>query len=190
MSPPFPFVLAGSECFELIKQIGIVPAIVAPQNIINFPNKKDLPASFSLKCAKDKAIAAKYPHPNTLIFAAATVFACGRRILSSVETTQEARKHLELFSGRRHQIYTSLYLITPVDEEYSRTVKTTITFKNLSQTQIDSYLNSQEWKGTYGYNPQGIGGHFIKQINGSPSNLLGLPLFETYNLLQNPLGLK
>jgi septum formation protein len=59
-----------------------------------------------------------------------------------------------------------------------------VTFKRLSKVEIDSFLDSRDWEGVCGYRIQGIAGAFISQINGTPSNIMGLPTCETAQLLQ------
>jgi len=189
--PSFPLVVASApRCLELLKQIGLVPAVVRTQNMEALPRADDMPALFSLRRANLRALEAFRHHPNLIIFSADTIVGCGRRILSPVKTIDEAYQSLKLLSGRRHQVYTSLCLILPeTGVTRHRTVKTTVTFKRLHASEIELYLESREWEDTCGYTFHGLSGRFIKRLNGSPSNLLGLPLFEAYNLLKTPLGL-
>ena len=97
----------------------------------------------------------------------------------------EAHKYLSLLSGRRHRVYTGIALITPEGKSISRVVATTVIFKRLSAADLESYLSHDEWQGKAGaYAIQGFAARFIKGINGSYSNVVGLPLFETTNMLQ------
>ncbi len=190
MRAAFPLVLAsGPKYLPHLKKIGVTPDVVSPDPFLSSPDKLDLPVQFSLRRAGSQAMAAQSLHPNAIIFSANTVIACGRRILSPINSIFDAVPRLILLSGKRHQVYTSLCLILPTGIKKHRTVKTVITFKKLSENELSDYAAGNEWMNTCGYDPEGFAGHFIKQINGSFSNVQGLPLFETYNLLQNPLGL-
>jgi len=113
-----------------------------------------------------------------------TVVACGRRILSKAETLEQARSFLELLSGRRHRVISGLAIVSPEGKVYKRTVETHVTFKRLSLEDLDLYLASGEWRDKAGaYAIQGLAAKFIRAINGSYSNVVGLPLFETSQLL-------
>ena len=90
---------------------------------------------------------------------------------------------LTLLSGRRHRVTTAVTL-RKNDLIWSRSVTTSVKMKNLSDIEISSYIRSQEWRGKAGgYAIQGIASVFIPFISGSYSNVVGLPLTETANLL-------
>ncbi|MCF6303281.1 MAG: Maf family protein, partial [Devosiaceae bacterium] len=114
-----------------------------------------------------------------------TVVAVGKRILEKAIRPEEARKFLKLLSGRRHKVYSGISLITPGGQQYSRVAVTSVTFKRLSAQDLEYYLAHDEWQGKAGaYAIQGRAARFIKSLNGSYSNVVGLPLFETTNMLQ------
>ena len=111
--------------------------------------------------------------------------AVGRRILPKAETEAEARDCLKLLSGRRHKVLGGLCLIGPNGKQNLRLVTTSVTFKRLSVRETDDYIASGEWQGKAGgYAIQGRAAAFVKQIVGSYSNVVGLPLFETSSLLK------
>jgi septum formation protein len=112
------------------------------------------------------------------------VVACGRRILGKAEDKKQAADFLKLLSGRRHDVYTGVSLITPSGIS-NRTVKTVVRFKNLNADEINDYISHDEWKGKAGaYAIQGFAAKFIISINGSYSNVVGLPLYEVTNMLK------
>ena len=104
--------------------------------------------------------------------------------MPKTETPEQARKCLELMSGRGHRVFTGVALVKPGGDIVSRVVETRLKMKRLSPAEIDSYLSSKEWQGKAGgYGIQGRAGAFISNIIGSYTNVVGLPLFETRNLL-------
>lgn len=133
--------------------------------------------------AKAEAIAAR--HGGALVLAADTVVALGRRILPKAETETEARRCLELLSGRRHRVLTAVCLAAPGGRVSERLSVTTVRFKRLQAAEIDAYVAGGEWRGKAGgYAIQGQAAAFIPWIGGSHSNVVGLPLFETLALLR------
>ena len=100
------------------------------------------------------------------------------------EFVEEAIASLQLLSGRSHRVFTSVTLITPENSARSKLVETRIRFKRLSKEEMDSYIASREWRGKAGaYAVQGIAGAFVQKIAGSYTNVVGLPITETVNLL-------
>ena len=90
-----------------------------------------------------------------------------------------------MLSGRSHRVFSGIALISPKSEVFARIVETSVTFKRLDKNDLASYLRSGEWEGKAGgYAIQGLAAGFIRQIKGSYSNVVGLPLFETTQLLQ------
>jgi septum formation protein len=121
---------------------------------------------------------------GVLVLAADTVVAVGRRILPKAETEAEARTCLALLSGRTHRVYTAVAVKTPSGVVRDRLVETRVAFKRLSPREIDAYIESGEWRGKAGgYAMQGKAARFVIAIIGSYSSVVGLPLYETANLL-------
>jgi septum formation protein len=120
------------------------------------------------------------------VLAADTVVASGTRILPKADTRASVRECLQRLSGRRHQVLTAVAIARNDNPEFlrSRVVVTRVSFKRLSQSDIDAYCESAEGEGKAGgYAIQGRAEAFVRQLNGSWSNVVGLPLFETVNLL-------
>ncbi len=165
---------------ELLAQIGVVPDAVIPADIDETPLKAELPRVYVARIALAKAHAVQ---ADGLILAADTTVAVGRRILGKPNDAAEATKFLLLLSGRRHKVITSVALRLN-DRIWQRSVETSVKFKRLSDAELSAYLRSMEWQGKAGgYAIQGIGGAFIPSINGSYTNVVGLPLTETANML-------
>ena len=175
---------ASPRRLDLLAQIGIVPDEVRPADINEDPIAGELPKGHALRLAREKAIKVASENPDTIILAADTVVGVGRRILPKTETLDEARKCLELMSGRGHRVYTGVAVIKPTGEMTSRVVETRLKMKRLSDAELAQYLESGEWRGKAGgYGIQGRAGAFISSLIGSYTNVVGLPLFETRNLL-------
>lgn len=175
---------------NLISQVGIEPDALRPSEIDETPNKGELPRSYANRLAKSKAEAglAAAARDDELagayILAADTVVAVGRRILPKAELLDDAQQCLRLLSGRNHQVYTSVCLVTPSGTIRQRLVDTRVRFKRLSNEDIEDYLATGEWQGKAGgYAVQGLAGSFIVKIAGSYSNVVGLPLYETVSML-------
>jgi len=144
-----------------------------------------LPARHAQRLADAKAVAVAHRHPGAYVLAADTVVACGRRILPKAESEGQARRCLDLLSGRRHRVYGGVCLIGADGRKLRRVVCTAVIFKVLGRQEIDDYLASAEWQGKAGgYAIQGRAAVFVRGLVGSYSNVVGLPLFETASLLR------
>ncbi len=176
---------ASPRRLELLRQIGISPAAVVPPEISEQPKPRELPAKLALRLAVEKAEAVAALHHDAVVLGADTVVSCGRRILPKAESRAEAAACLELVSGRRHRVYGGIAVIGPDRRCATRVVVTSVSFKRLTETEIAAYLESAEWKGKAGgYAIQGRAGAFVKAINGSYTNVVGLDLFATASLLR------
>ena len=175
---------ASPRRLELLRQIGIVPDHVEPADIDETPRRGELPAGHVVRLAEAKARAVWPRYPDAFILAADTVVACGRRILPKAENEATARACLDLLSGRRHRVYGGVALLTPAGELATRRVISQVAFKRLSEEELAAYLASGEWHGKAGgYAIQGHAAALIPWIAGSYSNVVGLPLYETVQLL-------
>ena len=166
---------------DLLAQIGVVPDAIRPAEIDETPAKKELPRPYVERMAREKC--AVLGGGDGLVLTADTVVSCGRRILGKPGDVGEAERVLRLLSGRSHRVTTAI-CVARGEAVHCRTVETRVTFKRLSDAEIAGYLASGEWRGKAGgYAIQGIAGAFIPRINGSYSNVVGLPLAETAALL-------
>ena len=167
----------------MLAQIGITPDRVISPEIDETPSRDELPRAYALRIARAKAEAVA--PPGCLVLAADTVVAAGRRILPKAETEAEARRCLTLLSGRRHNVLTAVVLATPEGKRSERLVTSVVGFAQLTAQQLDAYLAGGEWQGKAGgYAIQGQAAMFVRFLSGSYSNVVGLPLFETAQLLR------
>ncbi|MDB5360661.1 MAG: septum formation protein Maf [Rhodospirillales bacterium] len=175
---------ASPRRVDLLTQIGYPPDLIAPADIDETPLKDETPARHAERLAVEKARRIAADHPTDFVLGADTVVACGRRILPKAEDPATARKCLTLLSGRRHRVFGSVALIGPDGKLALRRVQSAVAFKRLSDAELDWYLASGEWHGKAGgYAIQGLAARFVREIVGSYSNIVGLPLFETTQLL-------
>jgi nucleoside triphosphate pyrophosphatase len=176
---------ASPRRLELLRQIGIEPDVIDPARIDETPLAGELPPGHVRRVALAKAAAVAPRHSEDFVIAADTVVACGRRILPKADSADAARACLALLSGRRHRVYGGLVVVAPGGRQAVRVVCTAVTLQRLGPERIEAYLDSGEWQGKAGgYAIQGRAAGFIAAINGSYSNVVGLPLYETAQLLR------
>lgn len=151
------------------------------------PRKSEQPRVHAERLAaeKAKAVAARWSGAAAIVLAADTVVACGRRILPKAESDAEVLACLDQLSGRSHQVITAVALLTQDGKLCRRTVLTRVAFRRLDAREIEHYIASREGIGKAGgYAVQGRAETFVRQLNGSYSNVVGLPLAETVALLR------
>lgn len=164
-----------------------MPAAIVPAAIDESVKKGEQPRAHAIRLAGEKAraVADNYAGNHAgFILAADTVVACGRRILPKAETDDQVRACLAVLSGRRHQVMTAIALLTPERALRTRLVMTRVSFHRLTAREIDAYVDCREGLGKAGgYAVQGRAELFVKEISGSYSNIVGLPLSDTVRLL-------
>ena len=181
------FVLASASPrrIELLKNIKIFPKIIYSSEINEDINSKENPKRYCIRIAKNKALKALEKYQEEFILSADTIVFCGNKIFLKPKDKEEAKKFLAFFSGRKHNVLTCVCLAKKNLIKLKK-VFTKVTFKRLNAQEIEKYLLTNEWKDKAGaYAIQGYAEKFVKRINGSYSNVVGLPLFETYNLLNS-----
>lgn len=178
---------ASPRRLALLEQIGITPDRVVPADIDESVHPRELPRVHALRIAteKAKAVHTRIAGERAVILAADTVVACGRRILPKAEDDATVTKCLNLLSGRRHQVVTAVVTIDAAGKLRARVVDTKVSFARLQAEEITRYVESREGLGKAGgYAIQGRAAVFADAINGSYSNVVGLPLAETFRLLK------
>ena len=181
-----PFILASASPRrrDLLAQIGLIPAQIIPADINEDPIEGELPRMHALRLACEKAQKVSLGHPGVVTLASDTVVGVGRRILPKTENRASAEKCLRLLSGRAHRVFTGVAVIDAHGLLRSRVSETRLKFKRLSEAEITAYLDSEEWDGKAGgYGIQGLAGAFIHHLSGSYTGVVGLPVYETRNLL-------
>jgi septum formation protein len=170
-----------------MRQIGVEPVRIETPSIDETPVKQEQPRDYAgrLACEKRDAILERLGPTDSYVLAADTVVACGRRILPKAEDRDTAEACLRLLSGRRHRVYTGVAVSAPDGRSNACIALTTVTMKRLGSEQLMGYLQSGEWEGKAGgYGIQGRAEAFITSISGSYSNVVGLPLKVSADLLR------
>ena len=176
---------------ELLAQIGLVPALILAPSIDETPLRDELPRPYveRLALAKAQSAAKVQSAADALILAADTVVAVGRRILPKADDEATARRCLGLLSGRRHRVITAVVLLHPGGRS-ARVVESVVAFSRMTARQTDALIAAGDWHGMAGgYAVQGHAASFVRFLSGSYSNVVGLPLFETAQLLRGHGGL-
>jgi len=167
---------------DLLTGVGLAPDRIAPADINETPHPGELPARHAARLARKKLEAAA--HPGCYVLASDTVVSVGRRILPKTETRDAAEACLRLISGRNHRVHTGVAVRAPDGSVAERLSETRIKFKRLSEAEIAFYLESGEWRGKAGgYGVQGLAGAFVINLIGSYTGVVGLPVYETRQLL-------
>ena len=167
---------------DLLAQIGAAPDLIAPADIDETERPGETPRALAMRLAKSKLAAAQ--HVGDYVLASDTVVGVGRRILPKTEQRDEAERCLRLLSGRNHRVFTGVAVCAPDGREALRVVETRIAFKRLSECEIASYLDSEEWRGKAGgYGVQGRAAAYVVKMIGSYTGVVGLPVYETRQML-------
>lgn len=169
---------------ELLAQVGIIPDQIVPADIDESRYSGERPRDLAKRLSVEKAQAVAALHPDAFILAADTVVAMGHRVLEKPEDEAEARAFLQKLSGRRHSVIGGITVLSPDGTARAADVTTKVKFKRLTPTEIDDYIAGDEWQGKAGgYAIQGRAAAFVPWIGGSYSNVVGLSLSDTVNLL-------
>lgn len=175
---------ASPRRLELLAQIGITPDRVIPADVDETPLKDETPRRLVLRLAEIKAQAIAAANPDAYVLGADTIVAVGTRILGKPVDAADAERMLKLMSGRAHKVMTGVCVIAPGGRQGSRLAETRIKFRHLSPEDVVRHIAVGEWRDAAGaYKAQGVAGGDIAHLSGSHSAVVGLPLFETRNLL-------
>lgn len=169
---------------QLLSQAGYNVAHINPQDVDESALKGETPREYVKRIAYAKFDSALKKDSADIIISADTITVTGRRIFQKPETDQEAFDMMAHFSGRRTRIIT--YVCVGNSKECkSRLVVSAAKIKNLSEHEIKAWVATKDWVGVSGgIKLQGLSSVFIESIQGSFTNVVGLPMTETYNLLK------
>jgi len=171
---------------ELLEQIGIT-AMVQAVDIDESRNRDEPVIDFVERLAMDKAQRGFDTVKNVEalpVLGSDTIIEIGGMVLGKPRDREHAKEILTMLSGQVHQVHTSVAIVTQ-ERKVIETSSTHVHFKILEADEIDSYINTGEADDKAGaYAIQGIAAQFVKNINGSYSGVMGLPLYETVKLLK------
>jgi septum formation protein len=167
----------------LLEQIGLTPDRIVSPGIDETPARDETPRLYARRVARSKADAT--PCPGCFVLAADTVVSVGQRILHKAETREQIHHCLRLLSGRRHLVMTCVVLTAPDGHTAERLVESIVIFNRMTEDHIQRYVATEEGLGKAGgYAINGRAAGFIRFVSGSYSGVVGLPLFETAQLLR------
>jgi septum formation protein len=183
--PPLILASASPRRLELLAQAGVRPDAVEPSDIDEALVRGETPRQAAERLARAKAGVIATGPRRAYVLAADTIVALGRRVLGKPATADEARSMLTLLSGRNHRVFTGVAVVAPDGRAAARVAEARVAFKRFSDRDLAGLLDSEEWRGVAGgYRIQGRAGAHVTHLIGSYSGVVGLPLYETLNLLQ------
>lgn len=162
---------------EMLERVGLVLEIV-PADIDETPWPQETPAQYVARVALAKALAVAARQPSACILAADTTVTLDGEILGKPDDESHARAMLQRLSGHTHQVLTAFAIVAP-GQSICETVASDVEMIALAPPMIDDYVACGEWRGKAGgYAVQGIGAAMVRQVRGSVTNVIGLPLAE------------
>lgn len=167
---------------ELLASAGLEFAVVVPE-IDETPLPGETPRDTVLRLAREKASAIAARHPQARVLAADTTVVLDGRMLEKPKDTDEARRMLRSLSGRTHEVLTA-YALWQNDTLHSDVCTTRVTFRALTDTEIETYIATGEPMDKAGaYGIQSGAAHMVRSLEGSYTNVVGLPLAEIMVML-------
>ena len=184
MNPSLILASASPRRSELLTQLG-VQFRVHPADIDESVLAGEAPVDYVTRMAGEKAerVASLYSDPGHAVLAADTTVVIDGDVLGKPADLSDGLAMLARLSGREHEVTTAICLIFD-GEVTARRVTTRVQFARLTRAESEAYLATDEpWDKAGGYGVQGLAGAFVQRIDGSYSNVVGLPLHETWQLL-------
>lgn len=181
------FILAsGSQSrLELLKSVDCEPKKVYPANIDEAPLKKEKPENYVKRISLNKALYVKSVFKDDNILSADSIIVAKNRIIQKPKNIDELKYFLTLYSGKNIKCYTSVSFIKKDNTVINKLVLTKIKFKVFNNRDINDILNEKNisLNTAGGIKIEGFCECLVKRINGSYSNIKGLPLYEARNIL-------
>ena len=183
---------------DILEQLGFHPIVLANNDhtLRNFQGDEvqlsnETPQDYVERIAREKAVIAlgkiqAQALPLLPVLSADTTVIADGLILGKPDDETQAQDFLRRLSGKEHEVRTAVCVGTDVDNLLMRVSISTVRFKALTETEIRSYVRmAQPYDKAGGYGIQGLAGAFISEIHGSYSGIMGLPVFETCELLKS-----
>jgi septum formation protein len=167
-----------------------VEHIIVPADIDETPRTGEAPTALVERLAAEKALAVKHKlksegtlNDDTVIIASDTLIAFNGESVGKPVDKADAHRILGMLSGKTHEVLTAVSVLSTA-KQITEVINTYVDFATLTDAQIDAYWESGEPADKAGsYAIQGIGGEFVVSIKGSASAVVGLPLYQTRQLL-------
>jgi septum formation protein len=173
---------------DLLSGLGLKVEVRPPVGVDETPQPEEAPGAYVERLAREKnrSIASD----GAVVVSADTAVVCGGEILGKPRDETDARRILNLLSGRNHRVLTGI-CVRQNRALKSRVVQTEVTFRTLGGAELDAYLATDEpWDKAGAYAIQGRAGSFVDHIQGSYTNVIGLPLGECLAMIGEVAGLQ
>ncbi len=182
---------SSSRRRELLSLLDI-PFEVKYPRIEEIPLEKEKPAEFCRRASDKKAHTVAKDHKHAIIIAADTVVVVDDIILGKPRDYNEASRFLMMLKGRAHNVFTGYTILCMAKEKsISRVINTKVHFNDMTEEEISWYISTKEPMDKAGaYGIQGLGKLFISRIEGSYTNVIGLPLSDLYTDLKGFRGVR
>ena len=169
---------------SLLKQAGLSFSVV-PSSFDESLVSVSSPQPYVKFLAESKALDVSKKYPESWVIGADTIVLINETILGKPDSKQNARDMLNLLSGKTHKVMTGYCIRCDIQNVlFSDTVSTDVVFKHLTEKEIEWYIHTDEPFDKAGaYAIQGLGSSFVKAINGSYTNVVGLPVCEIFDFL-------
>lgn len=200
----YDIVLASKSLYkiDLLKICSVNVISVINPSIDETVLYKESPRDFVKRMSENKAIFAKTQikeqncsdqiketeaiNTRIIILATDTIFSVGTRIMGKAQNIEDAKIFLQLMSGRRVNVFTSITVIDSFEKIKTKIIHTVLKIKRLTKEEISWYLNSNEWIGkTAGFSIQGKASVFVRFIRGNYYSVIGVPMYEIFCILQS-----
>jgi len=168
-----------------LSQLGIAFEVIVP-SVDETHLQDEHPPEFCARLSREKALSIAQDHPDCLVIAADTVVVIEEKILGKPQDEDQARAYLRMLRSRVHEVYTG-YCLAYVSQDRitTKVVRTTVHFRDMSEEEILWYVATGEPMDKAGaYALQGHGAAFVDRIDGSHTNVIGLPLSDLYSDLK------
>ena len=184
-----PFILASSSPrrIRLLENAGFKPQEIVPADIDETEKKNEKPDKYVLRVATEKAKHVANLRPNTCIVAADTIIVAKGKIVRKAPNEQKARANFKILSGGTHYAYTGYCVISATGKVISKLIKTAIKTKKFTDAEIDTLIASKEWQNVAAYGIEGLFSTLVRDIQGSYTNIIGLPVYEVTQDLKKVL---
>lgn len=185
LSAPFILASASPRRVELLRLLGLDFAVM-PSGADESFRPGELPAAHVLRLSADKADLIAAAHPKSWVLGADTIVVINGDVLGKPADPAEARQMLKKLSARAHTVFTGFTLARQeAGITVSEVVASTVFFRDIAEDEMAWYVSSPEPYDKAGaYAVQGMGAFFIKEIRGSYTNVMGLPLCEVVDALK------
>ena len=181
------FILASASPrrIELLTLMGLQFDII-PGDVDETFLQNETPREHVLRLSEEKAQRVSILHPDAWVMGADSIVAINGEVLGKPRTAEEAKEMLGKLSGQTHTVYTGFTLMKKsADIVISEAVDSSVRFRRIPEDEMSWYVALEEpYDKAGGYAVQGMGAFFIREICGSYTNVMGLPLCEVVDVLK------